>query len=718
MQFFDFNGDHQLDLFRFGSTDLQDKSELHINQGKGVFQTAPSLLTSQPQILEGWWDLDADNDLDAVMFEWGSTLPWHKRILQNDGGGNFSTKEVIKTNCTGCSHTFFAGDFDRDGDEDLLQHDYTSEGGSGYYYMQNNQGKLSRTNIVITTESGFQIKVVDYNNDGWPDIFLLGDTFINFGGKSKLFKNQGLDATGLPRFVKVQDQLPASNWRLHSDWVDFDHDGDLDFFIGTNPLTIYLNEGQDVFSEYKPASLGRFQNSGDLFDFDQDGDMDIYLRWSNENPQGAVLVNQLVTGANSHLNQAPRPPGNLSATQDEKGLHLTWDPATDDLTPAPGLTYDVILYREGKAITKASLDPVSGNRQKLAFGRSPSRLTLRNLAVGAYTWKVQAVDASYRGSALSAAGDFFFKPEPPLVSDTLIYRCGREVSLQARGENIEWFRDAALSVKLASGAFRPQVTQEVYVTQTIDGVRGIARKVAITIFEQPGKPALPAFNRYTYCRQNSGMPLFLQATGVNIKWYSDKDLKNQVATGTGFPAPAEARTYYVTQTMQDCESPAAEVILQPVQIDTRISQSRDTLYASEKNGLSYQWYLDNRILSWETRRYIKIKQDGRYTVRIYKDGCWENSQELVLSEPEPLAREEIRVYPNPSPGDVFVQVPAGALALEVKVFDALGRLVYQTSLDRSPGTPLPVPTKKWMKGLYFFHITTQREQVISKVVIR
>ncbi|WP_158546243.1 FG-GAP-like repeat-containing protein [Adhaeribacter pallidiroseus] len=96
LQFFDFNGDQQLDLFRFGSgSNYQNISELNSNKGNNQFQTEPSVFTNKPQSILGWWDIDSDNDLDAFTFEAGAAFPWPKRVFQNNGNGNFILKKKV-----------------------------------------------------------------------------------------------------------------------------------------------------------------------------------------------------------------------------------------------------------------------------------------------------------------------------------------------------------------------------------------------------------------------------------------------------------------------------------------------------------------------------------------------------------------------------------------------------------------------------------------------
>ncbi|RDC66383.1 hypothetical protein AHMF7616_05014 [Adhaeribacter pallidiroseus] len=572
---------------------------------------------------------------------------------------------------------------------------------------------------MIPSSDGHPIRLVDYNNDGWTDVFILRKYTSSYIGNGELYKNQGVDANGLPVFILVKGDFPSVNIN-DCEWADVDHDGDQDFYLGTTPFGIYLNEGNDSFSEYIPPFVYYDQNQGRLFDFDNDGDLDIYLRGPYASTEGRaiVLINQIIVGPSSLPNQAPQPPTNLLAVQDEKGMHLSWKAATDDLTPSAGLTYDVVLYRNGKAITKAFLDPFTGNRQKLAPGRALSKLTLKNLPVGAYTWKVQTVDAAYRGSAFSMVGDFFFKPEAPLINDTLIYRCGREITLKAIGEKIEWFKDQKLTIKLASGTFQPRVTQVVYVTQTKNNVQSVANKVTITILERPEKPVLDANNRYTYCNPYTGMTLILQAAGENLKWYSDKELQQPINSGTWISVPAEEKKYFVTQTIQNCESLPVEINVGPTPFDARIFQKQDTLFTAEKYGLYYYWYLNRQALPYENKSFLKTKTPGTYKVFIYKDGCYFQSEEFVFTSSQSRVLKEVQVYPNPSSGDVFVKFPKQVSSVEIKVTDALGSQVYQTYQQKSTAALLQVPAKQWKKGFYFLHLMSGQEKVIVKVILK
>ena len=94
----------------------------------------------------------------------------------------------------------------------------------------------------------------------------------------------------------------------------------------------------------------------------------------------------------------------------------------------------------------------------------------------------------------------------------------------------------------------------------------------------------------------------LEASGINIQWYSDVGLTTLVGTGTPF-ATGETTpgvyTYYATQTVNGCESPATSVsltIYSDYTIDTQpqpssICEGEDAYFSVAVSGynITYQW---------------------------------------------------------------------------------------------------------------------------------
>jgi hypothetical protein len=75
---------------------------------------------------------------------------------------------------------------------------------------------------VANDRWGFGVAVADYDNDGWPDIYVA-----NFG-KNRLYHN---NHDGTFRDVAEPAGVALGGWSTGPSWGDYDHDGLLDLFV-------------------------------------------------------------------------------------------------------------------------------------------------------------------------------------------------------------------------------------------------------------------------------------------------------------------------------------------------------------------------------------------------------------------------------------------------------------------------------------------------------
>src|SRR5947207_6956420 len=112
---------------------------------------------------------------------------------------------------------------------------------------------------------GMGVAVGDYDNDGWPDIF------VTAYGKCILYKNNH-DGT----FVDVTDKagLATPGWTTSAVWFDYDNDGHLDLFVcsfvdysGVKKLECGNNKiGRNYYCVprvFKPTASFLYHNNGD-----------------------------------------------------------------------------------------------------------------------------------------------------------------------------------------------------------------------------------------------------------------------------------------------------------------------------------------------------------------------------------------------------------------------------------------------------------------------
>ena len=96
--------------------------------------------------------------------------------------------------------------------------------------------KINKSNSLIWSSG---INVIDINNDDLLDIYVCNtlrkDSLLR---KNLLYINQGIDSNGIPIFKEMGDLygISDSTYSSHSQFFDYDNDGDLDLFIGVNRI--------------------------------------------------------------------------------------------------------------------------------------------------------------------------------------------------------------------------------------------------------------------------------------------------------------------------------------------------------------------------------------------------------------------------------------------------------------------------------------------------
>ena len=134
---------------------------------------------------------------------------------------------------------------------------------------------------------GLNLSHADYNNDGYPDILVLRGGWLGSSGR---FPNSLLRNNGDGTFDDVTERagILTSHPSQTAAWADFDGDGWLDLFIGSettdpadpHPCHLFHNRGDGTFRDIAPevglAQLG-FVKGAAWGDIDNDGRPDLYI---------------------------------------------------------------------------------------------------------------------------------------------------------------------------------------------------------------------------------------------------------------------------------------------------------------------------------------------------------------------------------------------------------------------------------------------------------
>jgi hypothetical protein len=137
-----------------------------------------------------------------------------------------------------------------------------------------NGGMSSKEFIIETTGSG--IALIDYDNDGLPDLFVLSGK----GGTNRMYHNEGHD-----HFRDVTDRLGlrSTGWAEGVCAGDYDNDGFTDLFVtywGANRL--YRNLGGQRFEDitvqaHLTQERVRYNTGCAFVDIDDDGKLDLFV---------------------------------------------------------------------------------------------------------------------------------------------------------------------------------------------------------------------------------------------------------------------------------------------------------------------------------------------------------------------------------------------------------------------------------------------------------
>jgi enediyne biosynthesis protein E4 len=144
-------------------------------------------------------------------------------------------------------------------------------------------GVDSKKYIIETTGTG--VAIFDYDNDGWPDIFVVNGTTLEQPSAASaptnhLYHN---NHDGTFTDVTMKAGLAHTGWGQGVCVGDYDNDGNEDLFVtyyGKNVL--YHNNGDGTFTDVSDkahvADTGGAWSTGCAFlDYDRDGKVDIFV---------------------------------------------------------------------------------------------------------------------------------------------------------------------------------------------------------------------------------------------------------------------------------------------------------------------------------------------------------------------------------------------------------------------------------------------------------
>ena len=321
---FDYDNDGWPDIFIVNGTKLEGfhdgkapTNHLYHNNDDGTFTD----VTEKAGLARTGWgqgvcvgDYDNDGWEDLYVTYYGKNVLYH-----NNGNGTF-TDVTDKAGVGGSGKAWGTGcafvDYDRDGHLDLMVANYVDfdlstapapgdrttclwkgvpvmcgpqglPGSKNILYHNRGDGTFedvsSKAHIDRTTgHYAFSVTTLDYDDDGWPDIFVACDStpsILYHNNHDGTFTDVAITAGA------AFNEDGRSQAGMGSTAADYNGDGRLDIFktnFSDDTATLYRNNGDGTFDDVTyPAGLGlntQYLGWGTMFfDFDNDGWPDLLL---------------------------------------------------------------------------------------------------------------------------------------------------------------------------------------------------------------------------------------------------------------------------------------------------------------------------------------------------------------------------------------------------------------------------------------------------------
>jgi enediyne biosynthesis protein E4 len=254
-------GDYDNDGFDDLFITALGQSHLFHNNGNGTFTEVTKLAgmwgPNEFSTSAAWVDYDRDGKLDLVVANYVRWSEQTDLYCTLDGAHkSYCTPESYKGTSVRLWHNLGGGKFA----------DATQKAGLG-----------------DPTSKSLGIAILDYNQDGWPDILIANDTQPN---KLYLNKKDGtFEERGLPSGIAFSEDGVARAG-MGADAADYDHSGHPSVIISNfanQMVSLYHNEGNGLFVDEAPqsevgrATLVTLGFGCFFFDYDNDGWPDIFV---------------------------------------------------------------------------------------------------------------------------------------------------------------------------------------------------------------------------------------------------------------------------------------------------------------------------------------------------------------------------------------------------------------------------------------------------------
>jgi hypothetical protein len=689
-----------------------------------------------------WVDYDNDGDMDLTVTTWEGTY----RLYANDGAFNFTDVSEAAGLAQYDRYSYGAswGDYDRDGDLDLYVCLYDDEGDpddlSRMNHLYKNVG--DGTFVDVSVEAGvsdglkmsFQSVWMDYDNDGWLDLFVINDRWY----PNSMYHNEG-DGT----FIEVGEMTGtrlANDDPMTATVTDFDHDGDLDIYMTNTGLPtgfarLLVNNGDGTFDE-RGAELGtdlpywswgatwvdvdndswedlyvttelatydhfyqnlggvQFEENSDLFldlseslsfavgrlDLENDGDYDIAVK--NHSPSRPFLwQNQ---GNSNHFIKI-----NLRGTASDRSAIGSW----------------IKVFANGEQYTQFTFcgeNYVSQNSQHHIFGLRDATIVdsvqVHYVRGHIDTYHDLAVDQTYtftEGETYQAS---------ITTEGSLAFCQGGSVVLDAGEHSTYLWNTGATGRYLtisSGGIYWATVTSSGSVQVNTDTVEVVVRP----------EPLISSSTENPQCfGESTGAIALVDLSGIemgSILWSTGgtEVQLNNIGAGSYSYTYTSIHGCMTTGSIQLTEPPELFVLSTTT---PATAGANGTLQVLVFGGVPpYSVSLNGVIIGQDTTGLAA----GNYDLLITDDQGCEFEEQVVVELLTGISQQDttpLLIFPNPvrSGGSVMLSLPRTLMEVQLELIDGQGRMVRKSFHQNVPEGILEYPLAEHSSGLYLLRLTS------------
>jgi len=377
IQVTDINNNGLIDLLISGTTGGNPYFDILLNKGDFIFE---KYIDELPQ-LNGELlinDFTNNGSSDLIISD--------NRLNNTDTAAFYLNKKATLTFCDTCRINpltelkLLGIDNSSDGFTDFIVSGTDTTGlQQSLLYENSHNIKFDITNLNLGNMQNLVLAKGDYTENSLMDVVMAGT--INGRDTLLIFNNTG---TGF----EIENSFSLNDKIKQILTADFTNDGLLDILLvaGDEVILYYANGNNSFDQEIITSSITN--ESIAMGDFDRDYDQDFIITGQ----EGGTNILKVFRNENSE-NKTPSHPGLLFSFPNSDSVILIWNNGYDSTTNNSSLTYNVkVLGPDGSVFPEHTFTHRSLSGYGLQF--QTNKMILEDLAPGKYLWHVEAVDNS------------------------------------------------------------------------------------------------------------------------------------------------------------------------------------------------------------------------------------------------------------------------------------------------------------------------------------